>query len=158
MEIKIKNKTLKLLVKKMFIGHPNLDQLVDMLFLSCPDNIIASMLDIMLTEETYVPFTKGAWVLVNLEGYQRREIENHDALRDLKLMDKDLFIGYIKDSSNYGDEFEPYNGQMKVAVFTCKHSKEVNEKVIDVHSTNLSLIHDLEAQASLNDIKNNLLV
>lgn len=158
MEVKIKETTLKLLIKNMFVEHPNVNQAVDMLFSSCPENVIASMLEILLTEEPYVPFEKGAWVLVNLEGYQRRDIPNQDVLQDMKLMNKDKFIGYIKDSSNYGDDFEPYNEKMEVDLFVCGPEGNVHQRVISVYSSELTLLHDKKAQSSLNDIKNNLLV
>jgi hypothetical protein len=156
MEVKIKDKAVKKLITNMFVDHPNVSQAIDMLFATCPSNVIANMLDILLTEEPYVPFKRGAWVLVKLDGYQMREMGSQDILQDMNLMKGDKFIGYIEDSSNYGDDFEPYHEKMEVNTFICDSEGDVQQKLMSLYASELTLLYDQEAIILLNDIKNNL--
>jgi len=152
----IKDKTLKRLISNMFVEHHNLPQVIDMLFATCPDNAILHMLEILLSEEDYIPFKKESWVLINLSGYQLREMGDQVVLQDMKLMREDKFIGYIKDSSNYSEEFEPYHDKMEVNTFICDTEGNIKQKVLSIHSCELTLINDADSIASLNNIKNNL--
>ena len=158
MEVKIKDKAVKKLISNMFVDHPNVPQVIDMLFATCTSSVIATMLDILLTEEPYIPLKRGAWVLVKLEGYQMREMGSQDTLHDMNLMKGDKFIGYIQDSSNYGDEFESYHEKMEVNTFICDSEGDVQQKLMSLYASELTLLHDQEAIISLNNIKNNLTV
>ena len=152
----IKDKTLKRLISNMFVEHHNLPQVIDMLFVTCPDNAILHMLEMLLSEEDYIPFKKESWVLISLSGYQLREMGDQVVLQDMKLMREDKFIGYIKDSSNYSEEFEPYHDKMEVNTFICDTEGNLKQKVLSIHSCELTLINDEDSIAALNNIKNNL--
>ena len=93
MEIKIKDVVARQLLRSMFVEHPNVSQAVDMLFSTCNDNTIANLLEILMSDESYVPYKIGTWVLVSLDGYQVREMGDQCVLQDMNLMEGDKFIG-----------------------------------------------------------------
>lgn len=157
MEVKIKNSTAKELIINMFAKHPNVPQAVDMLIASCDETILTNLLDILLSDKKYIPFTIGSWVVCKLNNYQVQEMGNQNVLKDMNLMEGEKFIGYIKNSGNYGDEFHPYNSQMEVNTFVCNDEGEIEQKVKNISTSQLELILNKKSIKTLNDIKNNML-
>jgi hypothetical protein len=82
---------------------------------------------------------------------------NQNVLQDMNLMEGEKFIGYIKDSGNYGDEFHPYHNQMEVNTFVCNDEGEIEQKVKNISTSQLELILNKKSIKTLNNIKNNLL-
>ncbi len=157
MEVKIKNSTARELIINTFVKHPNVPQAVDMLIASCNEVVLANLLDILLSDKKYVPFTMGAWVVCELDGYQNRDMGDQSVLQDMNLMQDGKFIGYIKDSSNYGDEFQQYHNQMEINAFCCDAEGKVEMKVKSKFTSQLELIPNRKYIKTLNDIKNNML-
>ena len=100
---------------KQLKNKENIDNVMSILSKSLSSHHVNALLEMILSNEVYVPFAIGDYIKVQPPSYHEGDKFEWDILLDNGLATKDGFVyGIITSDGSWSSEFDPYFQQMKV--------------------------------------------